>query len=206
MIGILEAALTAILNTIMKSSKHLSAGPNPWNRHRDGWKSMGYWATAGVENPLHQHKKELPFGSCSLTCNSLQVRAAIPALPEMKNRSGKNRSHSGTCCPRALTPDPTKGIPLGNSAWRETGRKSQRWTGFKHTKQTAPAWGCVHLHITFQEENFTIPFLLLFHLHCTHLLVELCVPKLRIFPSCAFLQAQSSPPPQARKQQSWGMK
>lgn len=101
MIGILEAALTAILNTIMKSSKHLSAGPNPWNRHRDGWKSMGYWATAGVENPLHQHKKELPFGSCSLTCNSLQVRAAIPALPEMKNRSGKNRSHSGTCCPRA---------------------------------------------------------------------------------------------------------
>lgn len=52
-------------------------------------------------------RNELPFGSCSLSCNTLQVRAAIPALLEMKNKALKNQSHSATCNPRALTPDPT---------------------------------------------------------------------------------------------------
>lgn len=155
---------------------------------------------------LHQHRNELPFGSCSLSCNSLQVRAAIPALLEMKNKALKNQSHSGTCCPRALTPNPT-GFHCWGILHVEKQAENPRGGQASNIENKGFSLGCVHLHITFQEENFTIPFFAVVS-------SSLYPPALLNYqfqgsgfsPSCAFLQAQSSPPPQAQKQQSWGLK
>lgn len=166
---------------------------------------MGYWLQQMWQIQLHQHRNELPFGSCSLSCNSLQVRAAIPALLEMKNKALKNQSHSGACCPRALTPDPT-GFHCWGILHAEKQAENPRGGQASNTENKGLCLGLCPFTHHFPRGELHHSSFFLFHLHCTHLLVKLSVPRLRIFPSCAFLQAQSSPPPQAQTQQSWGLK